>query len=64
MEDEIKIETFDNGTESVDSIKYLTAKTLLVKFQEYQLQYDVPNWNCAHNAAANSFLERLINNNL
>lgn len=36
----------------------MNIKELLIKFQEYQLQYEVLNANCAHNAAANLFMER------
>lgn len=36
----------------------MTVKELLIKFQEYQLEYKVLNANFAHNAAANLFMER------
>jgi len=36
----------------------MTVKELLIKFQEYQLEYNVLNLNCGHNAAANLFMER------
>lgn len=36
----------------------MTVKELLIKFQEYQLEFNVLNANCAHNAAANLFMER------
>lgn len=36
----------------------MTVRELLIKFQEYQLEYKVLNANCAHNAAANLFMER------
>lgn len=36
----------------------MNVKELLIKFQEYQLEYEVLNANCAHNAAANLFMER------
>jgi len=36
----------------------MTVKELLIKFQEYQLEYKVLNANCAHNAAANLFMKR------
>jgi len=36
----------------------MKVKELLIKFQEYKLEYEVLNANCAHNAAANLFMER------
>lgn len=36
----------------------MTIKDILIKFQEYQLEFNVLNANCAHNATANMFMER------
>ena len=36
----------------------MKVKELLIEFQEYQLEYEVLNANCSHNAAANLFMER------
>jgi hypothetical protein len=36
----------------------MTVKELLIKFQEYQLEYNVLNLNHSHNEAANLFMER------
>ena len=36
----------------------MTVKELLIKFQEYQLEFDVLNANCAHNTAALLFMDK------
>lgn len=36
----------------------MDVKELLIKFQEYQLEFDVLNANFAHNSVANKFMER------
>jgi len=36
----------------------MEVKELLIKFQEYQLNYNVLNANFTHNAVANKFMER------